>query len=414
VVDGSQSLSTKNWASFAEAERMGYLTIAKAAKGSAPARTRQIKIANPVDRESKGYRTQHISEFLRPIQSITTVLDQTSIARVDMLVVSDKRDVNATTINQYVHETHDPDLEILQESMKLVWGNSLDVKFTEEAERYILKESTRLYSKFYSKNIPLVDHNFKWKLARLSISLAFLTLSTDPEFTEAVITKEHVTEVVRFIESEYTRSGLAAQAKAEHYSYLDPEETPLIIAEIAEAMNRDPEEAVRLCKWLNDSGGAVKDQIKEEFGLAENNELRPLLATLQNLKLVKRSRGFTPTKKLIQIYKVLEKDGQRVIDGAYLVFDGDKRDEGDSQTKLSRLSGLSSIEKGLPKEKNGVSPVPQERLEECLAAIVGGCETVDQISKRLGISMEGVVGLLRVLQRDKLVFEYKPGHWKRA
>jgi len=100
----------------------------------------------------------------------------------------------------------------------------------------ILHESTRMSKKFYCAEIPLVDHNFKWKLARLSISLAYLTLSTDPEFTTLTVTDEHVQEVVSFLEQEYTQSGLATQAKVEEYESLDESEASELVASVASAM----------------------------------------------------------------------------------------------------------------------------------------------------------------------------------
>ena len=218
AIDGAQNLSRAQHATCAEAERQGIVTKATAAKGSAPARTRQIKLFNPVDRSEKGYATKPIEDFLRPIQSIPTVLDGTSIARIDLAVISDKREVQVEDIYKEKDTTYDPDLRILAEVLRLTWGQKPETKITEEATKYLLAEAIRLSHKFYSKRVPLVDHNFSWKLARLSVSLAYMTLSTDQDFTTVTITKDHVTEIVRFIEKEYTEAGLASQAKAEEYA----------------------------------------------------------------------------------------------------------------------------------------------------------------------------------------------------
>jgi len=314
AIDGAQKLSPSQHATCAEAERQGIVTKATAAKGSAPARTRQIKLFNPVDRDIKGYATKPISEFLRPIQGIPTVLDGTSIARVDLAVISDKRTVQAKEINQFIEDTHDPDLEILAEALRLAWSQSAAVTFTEEAIKHLLNEATRLSTKFYSKRVPLVDHNFKWKLARLSVALAQLTLSTDPEFTTVTVGKDHVTEIVRFLEQEYTEAGLSAQAKAEEYDRLDPEEAPELIELVEYVMGEGVERAVQLLKWIVDQGGATKAEIMTQFELTDNNQIRPLMATLSNLNLVNRSRGFTPSQKLIQLYKLLEADPEPILE----------------------------------------------------------------------------------------------------
>ena len=159
-----------------------------------------------------------------------------------------------------------------------------------------------------------MDHNFKWKLARLSVALAYMALSLDPEFTNVTVGVEHVSEIVRFLEKEYTEAGLAAQAKAEEYDRLDPGEAPELVEQVEYAMGKGVEQAVRLLKWIVDQGGFTKEQCKTEFELAEKNELRPLVALLKNLNLVNQSRGFTPSQKLIQLYKLLEADPKSILE----------------------------------------------------------------------------------------------------
>ena len=335
AIDGAQKLSSSQWATIAEAERIGVVTKATAAKGSAPARTKQIKIANPVDHETKGYKTKPISDFLRPCQAIPTILDGTSIARLDLAVIVDKRTVDTSQINKYIKEEHDSDLELIAESVRWAWGKSAKVTFTEEAIQHILDEATRLTRKYYSKHVPLVDHNFKWKLARLSVALAQLVLSTDPEFKTVTVTKEHADEIIRFIEYEYTASGLAAQAKAEEFARLDVSEAPEIIEDIEYSMGKGVDEAIRICKWITDTGGATKEQIKVEFELADNNVLRPTIAVLRNHNLVNQSRGFTPSQKLIQLYKFLEENEDLIrLEVGVLISDRVKRDKGDKKQEV--------------------------------------------------------------------------------
>src|SRR5208282_5222994 len=75
AVDGVQKLSKSQWAVLAESERSGVVTIVKAAKGTAYARARQIKIGNPVNLESDKYSTKPLREFFYPIQGLPTILD---------------------------------------------------------------------------------------------------------------------------------------------------------------------------------------------------------------------------------------------------------------------------------------------------------------------------------------------------
>ena len=53
----------------------------------------------------------------------------------------------------------------------------------------------------------------------------------------------------------------------------------------------------------------------------------------------------------------------------------------------------------------------QTKREECLKYVRSGFDTVEKISEKMGISREGVEGLLKVLIRDGLVYCLRPGVW---
>jgi len=314
AIDGAHKLSSSAWATLAEAERTGVVVKATAAKGSAPARTRQIKIANAVDQEKGRYSTKSVSSFLYPIQCIATILDKTSLARLDLVAISDQRTVPPEMVNQLRPEAYDPDLEKLSEAVKWCWSGHAEVQFTEEAIIYLLDQATRLYEDFHCASIPIVDVNQKWKLARLSAALAFLTLSANEDFSVVTVTPEHVEEVVALIRYQYTEAGLNALAKHEEYDVITKEEAADLLVRMTASSNIDLHKAVAIAKWIPIQGGFTRDQLKEAFSLAEKSQLRNLTAALQNMGLVKNSgRGFTPEPKLVQLYKLLEESEEEVL-----------------------------------------------------------------------------------------------------
>jgi hypothetical protein len=307
AVDGAHKLSQSNWAALAEAERSGVVSIAKAAKNTAYARTRQIKIANPVDREAGDkYTTKSLASFLYPCQSLPTILDKTSIARLDLAVFADRRDVKPDEINVEFQGDYDKDLHILSETLKWAWSGVAEVKFTKDAVQALLTESTNLYNTFFSEAIPLASIDMKWKLARLSTALAYMTLSTG-DFNTVTVTKEHVDAIVEFIQEEYSKAGLNTLAQADKFETLTPEDVDTIINKIITETGGalDKETIEDVFKFIILQGRVTRDQLLTRFGLSENNELRPLLATLTNENLVKAGRGLYPTPKLIQVYKLI-------------------------------------------------------------------------------------------------------------
>jgi len=146
----------------------------------------------------------------------------------------------------------------------------------------------------------------KWKLARLSASTAFLTLSTE-DFSTVIVTEDHVKEVVEFLRDEYTKAGLNILAQEEKFEVLSQEDVEFVISNIVykSKENLDRETIVKAIKFIVLQGRVTRDQLMTKFGLAEKNQLRPLLASLSNEKMLKAGRGLYPTPRLVQAYKVL-------------------------------------------------------------------------------------------------------------
>jgi hypothetical protein len=66
----------------------------------------------------------------------------------------------------------------------------------------------------------------------------------------------------------------------------------------------------------------------------------------------------------------------------------------------------------LPSLSSQGSLLLEERMNEVRRCIAGGCECVEEIVEEVGIASDGVLGILRVLERDGLVFQSKPGIWR--
>jgi hypothetical protein len=305
AIDGAHKLSQANWAVLAEAERSGVISIAKAAKNSAYARTRQIKIANAIDQEAGRYATKSMSSFLYPIQALATILDKTSIARLDLAVFSNQYDVDPSEINKVGNGEPASELEFLSEVLRWCWSGTAKVVFADDALTYLLESATELYNLFFTEEIPLVSIDQKWKLARLSIAAAYLTLSTE-DFESLAVTKDHVALIVDFMKSEYTNAGLNILAQETRYERLSAEDVKLLLlkitGEIKNAVEIDV--IVDILKYVVLHSRFTKEELKTRFSLSENNQARPLLAVLKGEGLLKIGRGFYATPKLIEAYKI--------------------------------------------------------------------------------------------------------------
>ncbi|MCL2643441.1 MAG: hypothetical protein FWD52_08050 [Candidatus Bathyarchaeota archaeon] len=336
AMDGCHKLPSWEWAKTAEVERDGVLTITKAAKATIPTRTRQIKIYNAIDKETSGYPTKQLSEFLYPIQAYPSVADPTIIARRDIAIFVNSRDVSAEQINQNHTTQPDPEFALLSEVLKWCWSGTVEVTFTEEAFTFLLQQATDLYETFHYADIPIVSADMKFKLARLSIALAYLTLSACDDYKTVIVTKEHVEVVVNFLSGEYTKAGLNILAQENKFEILTVEDVDLFFTEIEAKLCNAPIERDVLCDILKSTvlkGRVTADMLRTIFGLVENNQRRPLSAILQSLDLTKHGKsGVYPTPKLIEAFKVTE--------------------EFEVLKDFNRVNGFNRAEKGIPYTKN--------------------------------------------------------------
>ncbi len=395
AMDGCHKLSASQWAVTAEAERSGEVTIIKAGKGNAYARTRQVKIFNAVDRETDKYTTKPLAEFLYPIQALATVEDKTSIARRDLAVFADQRDVTAEQINRAPNAEYEPELELLAEALKWAWLDKAQITWTPEAQEFLLEKATWFMNKFHYDRIPLISADMKWKLARLSVSMAYLTLSTD-DFTELLVTKDHVGLVCETLEEEYSRAGLNVLAQTERMERLTIEDVEALLQRIVGQLTKEPidtEKLIEILKFILLSGGTTQEQLKAKFELTEKNQLRPLMAILQTEGLVKVNRGYYQTAKLVEAHKVtngfaafacladvknehppLQKSGSEETGGRYFFSEGGKDGtNGKALGKSSSESPTHLTTESIEPNSEGAKPIKAQPLQPAPSRSCGDC-----------------------------------------
>jgi len=222
-----------------------------------------------------------------------------------MAVFADQHDVPPEEINKV--QAEEPELYFLAEALKWCWSGQAQIEFTEEAVNTIHTEAIGLYKTFFYDEIPLCSIDMKWKFARLSAALAFLTLSTE-DYTKVTVTKEHVNLIAKFIREEYSKAGLNILAQTERHEAITLEDVETLLLKIEGQLANivDVETVCDVLRFFVIRGRVTRDEVMTKFGLAETKQLRPLLATLTSEGLIKARRGFYPEPKLIQAYKASE------------------------------------------------------------------------------------------------------------
>ncbi|MBS1268506.1 MAG: hypothetical protein MAG458_01235 [Nitrosopumilus sp.] len=305
AIDGAHKLKKDEMDRLAEAERNGKIEINKAAKGEAYARTRQTKILNPLDED--GRTTVAMDSFLYPIHSLQHSFQIQSIARIDLCVfVSD--DVNVKERNVRTNEKYDNILEYLADLLRLVWSKNYIVTFEDDANQEILDQAIILENNFKNDDYPLITNDQKYKLAKLSVSLACLTCSFNYDFTKVIVTKQHVQYISEMINREYTNAGLREIAKQSQFSQIDSEKLYEITENMNKKINEDKIEIpIEILKWIARQSKITREEIMEEFTLSRDKQAQPLLTFLKNEKILKTSRNhYSIAKKGVAIARFID------------------------------------------------------------------------------------------------------------
>jgi hypothetical protein len=311
AIDGSHNLGHDLWSQLSEAESTGEIIIAKAGKAKANVRTRQIKIMNPLREDRR--TTVPMSSFLYPVKSLENNLQIQNIARQDLVIfVTD--DVQVEDLNKRIASEPDPRLGYLSELLRFAWNQKYQIVFEDDAMDEILKQATILEKKFKCDDIPLVTNDQKFKLAKLSASLAALTCSFNDDFTKLIVKKEHVEYVAKLIDREYSKGGLDKLASKYNDEETNDAEVKNIVQGIKFALYRiNPDD--RFCNdilnWIAEQNRFTTEELWTEFELARDNLVNPLIAELKSSDIIKPTRGgFVPTRKGIKIARYLIQHNQ--------------------------------------------------------------------------------------------------------
>lgn len=307
AIDGAHKLSKEHWDTIAETERDGIINIQKAGKAKTTARTRQIKIMNPVSDDFR--TTKAMKNFYYPVQAIINTLQIQSIARQDLSIfVSD--DVPSSDRNVRNGHDYDKMLENYSDLLKLVWLQKYDIAFDDDAINAIMEKATELENKFKDEDIPLITNDQKIKLARLGVSIANFCCSFNHDFSELRVTREHVEFVSNFIKTEYENSGLDKISRLNADVEINENVMGDMVYDIKKILDGHiPEftddDVLKMFEWMASKAKFIKDDLMTKYGFSEKLECRKVISYLRTESLLNSRNGFVPTKKLISIGKFI-------------------------------------------------------------------------------------------------------------
>jgi hypothetical protein len=179
----------------------GKAQITKIERRSAFARTRLVMISNPrSDRpvSSYTYGIEIIRELIGSLEDIR---------RFDLALVLSEKEIDSAEINRLItsHQVQDPyySREVCRKAVLWAWTRNADQIYIQPDTADLCLSLSQKLCKDFTETVPLCDKGtMRYKLARLAISLACRTFSTDDEET-VIVRPCHVESICNFLYRNY-------------------------------------------------------------------------------------------------------------------------------------------------------------------------------------------------------------------
>lgn len=205
----------------------GRLRLARASgELNVPCRLRMITISNPLnDKEGNPRYLSYFPNGVIPIMEL--IKSPEDVARYDGFLLVEKPE---TRFNPFALKLIGEPIPKDNYNHKINWVASRkaeNVRFEEDTESYIWEKAQEL-NKIFECNFPLFGTTSALKLARFSVALASLIVSTD-NYEDIIVTKEIVDYVVAYLKRVYDNKTFKLREYKEQFdSYRDLEEKDLI------------------------------------------------------------------------------------------------------------------------------------------------------------------------------------------
>lgn len=201
IFDELKGMKQEVLAQVTDMRSSGKAQITKIQKRETFARCRLLMISNA---------HLKLSRYNVPIQAVPELIGaEEDIRRFDLVLLIDSRDVDEKIINQLqenrpqVEHTYTQD--VCRKLILWAWTRTQQqIFFTDDATKLVLTSAIELCGMFTEK-IPIVDKgSMRFKLARLSASLASRTFSCSEDYTSLIVDSCHVEYIVNFLKRIYS------------------------------------------------------------------------------------------------------------------------------------------------------------------------------------------------------------------
>ena len=193
-----------------------------------PAMVRMISLSNVKTLNSKEIRS--IASYPHGVAIVTELVGSAEdIARYDIMLVSSYK---GTSISDPYWEPATPyPLEYYRTRIRWIWSRDAEQVVIPETVGHYISEQANQLNKDFDTHIKIFGTEAWKKLARLAIAVAGYCVSTDEDFQNIIVRKEHVDYAVEYMKSIYDNPTFRLKEYVEHerkYSTTDEDSKYLL------------------------------------------------------------------------------------------------------------------------------------------------------------------------------------------
>lgn len=203
VLDEVSGLTVEQIAQMSSIRSSGEAQLTKIQSERTWARTRLLWLGNPRDGKTMD-RWTHGAQAIAPL-----IGNNEDVARFDLAMSVSEGEVSSEEINRKHPDSRQKYSEAAcRAGVQWAWSRKVeDILWVKGAEDLIYALAVEM-GKRYVPVPPLVQSaNIRMKISRVAVALATRLFSTDKSWTKVVVTKQHVTDAVKFMDKLFNLPG---------------------------------------------------------------------------------------------------------------------------------------------------------------------------------------------------------------
>ena len=285
--------------SLTDMRSSGIATVAKIARGKAPAQTRLLWAGNP--RPQANGQSTNVQDYPNGVHVILELVgSDEDIARYDFIMLIAKPEKLSSPLEAAPVKAHDR--EIYRNLIYWAWSRTAEqIQWDEGVEAYVWQVSQELNEK-YDTDVKFFGAEAWKKLARIAVACAAACFSCTSDYESIFVRKDHIDWAARFLVDCYdNRIFRLAEYAAERRMYNETNDQVNIV--VAKHCQRNP---LLIKALINTSQPFPKHNLQAVSGL-DNQPFNDAIADLSRHYCIMVNRdGMLGTRRLrraVEAYK---------------------------------------------------------------------------------------------------------------